>query len=157
MKPIDFKGLRHALATFIALAIVAFLAAMIPAPPAQAATPNYAPAFNVTPIVLHISGQYTTTTTGVAKFNIPFKARVIGVGASARASGGTTPTLTVDVKTAGATILSAPISVTAATYTEGVITTPVLVDESALTVDFTIGGTTPTWNDMVVVITVVRL
>lgn len=151
------KSLASIALGVLAVAVVAVTALIYPYESARAATPNYAPAFNVTPIVLHISGQYTTTTTGVAKFNIPFKARVIGVGASARASGGTTPTLTVDVKTAGSTILSAPISVTAATYTEGVITTPVLVDESALTVDFTIGGTTPTWNDMVVVITVVRL
>lgn len=151
------KSLGSALMAALGLVLVAVAALLLPLPAAQAATPNYAPAFNVTPIVLHISGQYTATTAAVAKFNVPFKARVIGVGASARASGGTTPTLTVDVKTAGSTILSAPISVTAATYTEGTITTPVLADESALTVDLTIGGTSPTWNDITVVVTVVRL
>jgi hypothetical protein len=35
-------------------------------------------------IPFHISGQYTATTAAVVKFNIPFKAKLIGVGASAR-------------------------------------------------------------------------
>jgi hypothetical protein len=139
------------------LAIIAALAVLIPTPIAVAATPNYPPAYSVTPIVLHVSGQYTATTTAVARFNVPFRCKLIGVGASARASGGTSPTLTVDVKAAGTTVLSAPITVTAATYTEGTITTSAIADEAAITVDFTIGGTSPTWNDMVVVLTVVRL
>jgi hypothetical protein len=66
---------------------------------------------------------------------MPFKAKLVGVGASARASGGTSPTLTVDVKAGGTTLLSAPISVTAATYTEGTITTSAIADEAAITVD----------------------
>lgn len=126
--------------------------------PAQAATPNVGVGVghDVVVLPLHISKQYTATTAAVARLTLPFRAQVLGVSASARASGGTTPTLTVDVKEGGSTILSAPISVTAGSVTEGTLTDTVLADESAITVDLTIGGTSPTWDDIVVLITLVR-
>lgn len=126
--------------------------------PAQAATQDAAVGgADVVVIPLHISGQYTATTTNVARLTLPFKAQVLGVSASARASGGTTPTLTVDVLEGGTTILSAPIAVTAGAVAEGTVTDAALADESAITVTLTIGGTSPTWNDIVVLITLVRL
>lgn len=135
------------------------LAMLFAAFAAPAATPNYALAIpGVVVIPFHISGQYTATTANVVKFNMPFKCRLVGVGATARASGGTTPTLTVDLKDDTVSVLSSAISITAGTYSEGTIVTanqPVL-DESVMTVDFTIGGTSPTWNDITVFITVVR-
>lgn len=137
-------------------AIFAFVTVFAPVGAAFAATPNYAPAYNVVVIPFHISGQYTTTTTAVVRFALPFPAKLVGVGASARASGGTTPTLTVDLKAGGTTVISAPISVTAGAYAEGTVATSALADEAAITVDLTIGGTSPTWNDIVVFITVVR-
>lgn len=124
---------------------------------ALAATPNYPLSSQVEILPFHVSGQYTATTAGVAKFTLPFKAKLIGVSTTARASGGTSPTLTVDVKQGGTTVLSAPISVTAGTVAEGTITTSTLADESTITVDLTIGGTSPTWNDITVLITVVRI
>lgn len=125
--------------------------------PAQAATPNYSPAISgVTVIPFHVSGQYTANTTAVVRFAMPFACRLIGVGASARASGGTTPTLAVDVKEGGTSVLSSAISVTAGSYTEGTISDTAIADEGAITVDFTIGGTSPTWNDMTIVLTCVR-
>jgi hypothetical protein len=108
-------GAAFAAIVAVGLAITAF------APqPAQAATPNLAPT-NPTLQVLtfHVSGQYTATTAGVVRFNMPFKAKLLGLGASARASGGTTPTLTVDAKVGGTTMLSAPFAVTAGAYSEG--------------------------------------
>ena len=124
---------------------------------AQAATTNYSEAITgIQVIPFHISGQYTATTADVVKFNIPFKAQVLSVQATARASGGTSPTLTVDVQEAGTTILSSAISITAGTVSEGTVSDSALADEAAITVDFTIGGTTPTWNDITVFITVRR-
>lgn len=123
---------------------------------AHAATPNYNLNADVEVIAFHISGQYTTTTAGVVKFALPFPAKLVGVSTTARASGGTSPTLTVDVKAGGTTVLSAPISVTAGTVAEGTITTSTLADEAAITADLTIGGTTPTWNDITLLLTVVR-
>lgn len=143
---------------FVALAL-AVVVSFMSVVPTQAATPNVAVgAGQVVVIPFHISGQYTATTAAVAKFNMPFPCQVLGVGATARASGGTTPTLTVDVLTGGspASILSAPISITAGTYSEGTITTAAIADEANVQVNLAIGGTTPTWNDITVLITVVR-
>lgn len=140
----------------IAIAAVAMLGAAIPVP-THAATPNYASAVpGVVVIPVFISGQRTATTASVVLFKIPFKARLIGVGASARASGGTTPTLTVDVKVAGTTVLSAPFAVVAAAYSEGTISTAAIADEAAVTIDLAITGTTPTWDDITVFLTVLR-
>lgn len=149
------KGLFGPLFAGILAAITIAAAALIPLP-AQAATPNYPLATQVLVVPLHVSGQYTATTAAVARFALPFKGKLVGVGASARASGGTTPTLTVDVKAGGSTLLSAPISVTAGAYAEGTITTSAVADEAAITVDLTIGGTSPTWNDITIVLTFVR-
>ena len=142
------------------LALMAFAMVVmtgLPAAPAQASTPNYSVAVpGVEVIPIQLSGQYTSTTAAVARFQLPFKARVIGVSASARASGGTSPTLTVDVQDDGTTILSSPVSVTAGSVSEGTISAPAVADESVMTVDLAIGGTSPTWDDITVLVTVVR-
>ena len=148
--------MKKLLMIYAAIAAVALAIAVPAVPQAQAATPNYGVQFPVLTVPFHISGQYTATTASVVRFTLPFKARLIGVSASARASGGTTPTLTVDVLAGGVTVLSAPVSVTAGAVSEGTITTAALADEAAITVTLTIGGTTPTWNDITVLLTVVR-
>lgn len=141
----------------IAALVVALLAVLAPLTTATAQTPNVAVgAGQVVVIPFHISGQYTASTTAVIRFAMPFPGTVLGVGASARASGGTTPTLTVDVRSGAATILSAPFAVTAGAYSQGTITTSNIPDENAITVDLAITGTTPTWNDITVLITVAR-
>lgn len=136
------------------LGFILFFACVICAPLAFAATTNYSeviPGIQIVPF--HISGQYTATTASVVKFQLPFKAQVLGISATARASGGTTPTLTVDVAEGGTSILSAPIAITAGTVSEGTLTDTSLADESAITVDLAITGTSPTWNDITVLIT----
>ena len=107
-------------------------------------------------IVLTLNRQYTSTTTNVVKFTLPYKAQLLGVSATARASGGTSPTLTVDVMEGGVTVLSAPISITAGTVAEGTVTDAALADEALMTVNLAIGGTSPTWDDITVTLTVVR-
>lgn len=148
------------LLTFCSLAAVALAAALLftpVAPPAGAATPNIAiatPGVMVLPV--HLPGQYTASVTAVARIKLPFEAKVLGVSASARASGGTTPTLTVDVLDDGTTILSAPIAVTAGAVAEGTLAAPTIADESVITVNLAIGGTTPTWDDVDLLITLIR-
>lgn len=147
-KPFAFtRGLLLALA-------VAF--ATIFAPAVLADTPNFPTSTSVQMVPLVISGQYTATTTGAVQIKLPFKAKLVGVSASARASGGTTPTLTVNVKQGATSVLSAPISLTAGTVAEGSIANAQLADEATLTVDLTIGGTSPTWNDITVLLTLAR-
>lgn len=148
MKPIKFLA---------ALGIAALLAVAGLSQIVQAATtvpPVSTPGVQV--IALQFSKQFTATTAAAAKFTMPFGVRVLGVSATARASGGTSPTLTVDVLAGGTTILSAPIAITAGTVSEGTVSTAAVADEAAVTVDFTIGGTSPTWDDITVLITVAR-
>ncbi len=109
-------------------------------------------------IPIQISGQYTATTAAVAKFKSPFPFQVVHISATARAAGGTSPTLTVDVKQGSTSLLTAPISVTAGTVSDGTLaTSPSIPDEANVSVDLTIGGTTPTWNDITVLIALKRL
>lgn len=142
---------------FAPLLLILVALAVLAVPAARASTPNVAVgAGQVMVLPFHISGQYTATTASVARFAMPQPCELIGVGASARASGGTAPTLTVDVKSANATVLSAPITVTAGAYSHGTITTSNIPDEAAVTLDLAIGGTSPTWNDITVVLTCSR-
>lgn len=110
-------------------------------------------------IPLHISGQYTTSTTAVARFVMPQRVRALSVMAAARVSGGTTPTLTVDVLSGGTSILTAPISVNTTTATFGTFTAAgrTIADEAVITVNLALGGTSPTWNDITVMLVVQRL
>lgn len=113
-----------------------------------------------TPLVvipLHLTRQYTATLAAAAKFRLPFKGQLIGLSATARASGGTTPTLTVDLKDDGVSSLSAPLAITAGTVAEAVVANPAIGDESDMTVDLAIGGTTPTWDDITILLTVARI
>jgi hypothetical protein len=121
-------------------------------------TPDFATTVpGVVVLPFHISGQYTATTAAVVRFNMPFRSRLVSVQASARASGGTAPTLTVDVLEAGVTVLSAPVAVTAGAVAFATLSDTVIADEAAVTVTLTIGGTSPTWNDIVVILTVARI
>jgi hypothetical protein len=113
------------------------------------------PGYIVLPITMN--RQYTATTASVFKTKLPFPCALINVYATARASGGTTPTLTVNVLEGGSTVLSAPISITAGTVSEGTITDSSLADEAVITVDLAIGGTSPTWDDIDVVLVLKRL
>ncbi len=125
--------------------------------PGRAATTNYSEVITgIQVLPLQLSGQYTTTTADVVKFQVPFKAHVLGVSATARASGGTSPTLTVDVQEGGTTILSSAISITAGTVSEGTVSDTSLADESTITIDLAIGGTSPTWDDITVLLTLRR-
>lgn len=111
----------------------------------------------VFPLPIHLAGQHTADRTAVSRIKLPFPAKILGVSVSARASGGTTPTLAVDVQAGGTTILSAPISVTAGAVAEGTVATDTIADEAILTVDLAIGGTNPTWDDLDVLLTLVRI
>ncbi len=138
----------------MALALVVTMLAL----PLQAATQNYSTAVTgVTVIPVQLSGQYIATTSAVVRFALPFKAHIVGVTVSARASGGTSPTLTVDVNDDGVSVLSSAVSVTAGSVSEGTISNTSIADESVMTVDLTIGGTSPTWDDITVLLTVVRI
>jgi hypothetical protein len=112
----------------------------------------------VLPLLVHLSGQYTANRTAVARVRLPFAADLVGVSVSARASGGTAPTLTVDVQKGGVTMLAAPVAVTAGAVAEAtIVAASQIADESVITIDLAIAGTTPTWDDIDVLLTLVRI
>ncbi|MBI1386286.1 MAG: hypothetical protein GC150_15375 [Rhizobiales bacterium] len=105
-----------------------------------------------------IPGQRTTTTAGVSGHKFGFPVKVLGASVYARASGGTSPTLAVDILAGGTTLLTAPVAVTAAAATEASLVSGAKVtDEQLVTLDITITGTNPTWDDICVLLTVVRI
>lgn len=143
--------------TIIAAAIACVFAIVAALPAATAATPNYSTAIGgVVVIPLQLSGQVTTTTTNVVKFAMPFKAKIIGVSATARASGGTSPTLTIDLLDDTVSALSAPLAITAGTVAEATIANAAVADESIMSVNLAIAGTSPTWNDITILVTIIR-
>ena len=117
---------------------------------ALAATSNPSPASSgYTPVVIPIMGQYTSSRTGIVKFTAPSGYRVVNATATARASSGTTPTLTVDLKSGSTSMFSTPVAVTAGAIATAVLgTAPNIADESTVSVDLAIGGTTPVWEDI---------
>ncbi|HVL37310.1 MAG TPA: hypothetical protein VM489_16695, partial [Burkholderiales bacterium] len=120
-------------------------------------TPNVAVgAGQVMVFPFHFSRQFTATVANVARFQMPQPCQLIGAGASARASGGTSPTLTIDVLAGGTSVLASPIPVTAGAFTHGAIKTDTIADEAVITVSFAIGGTSPTWDDPVLLLTCAR-
>jgi hypothetical protein len=147
---------RKLLAAVLAIATAALLSLPAFVPSSRAATPNVTVgAGQVMVLPFFISGQRTATVTPV-KFAMPQPCELLGVGATARASGGTSPTLTVDVQDDGASVLSSAISITAGTWSEGTISSAAIADESVMTIVLTITGTSPTWDDITVVLTCAR-
>jgi len=84
---------------------------------------------------------------------MPFAATLVEVSATARASGGTSPTLAIDVKENGTSVLSAAMDITAGVVTVGTIADAEVADDAKITIDATIGGTSPTWDDITVLLT----
>lgn len=119
---------------------------------AMAATTNPSPASpGYTPLVIPIMGIYSSTETPV-KFKAPAGYRVVHASAIARAVTGTTPTMTLDVKSGATSMFSSPISLSAGTITDAVLgTAPNLTDEGAVSVAFTKGGSYASgegWRDI---------
>ena len=140
-------------ASLLAIGAALAVALAIVAPPAAAAVTNIAPSVGqVLAIPLQLSGAYSASVTGAARFNMPFPCKLIGVGAAPREVTGSSNT--VDVLLGGVSVLSAPIATTAATYTEGTITTSSITDEGAITVDLAIPDGSLT--DVTVLLTCVR-
>jgi hypothetical protein len=97
-----------------------------------------------------LNRQYTATTTNVARFRLPCDARLVDASFAVRASGGTSPTLTVDVQDDGTTLLTTPTAVTAAGGIQeaSLVANPVIAKDSVISVNLAIGGTSPTFDDI---------
>ena len=104
------------------------------------------------------TGQYSSTVNPVAKFQMPFAATLVEVSACARAAdnGDGDETYTVDIEEAGTTVLDAAIAISRdapGTPVVGTITDSTIADNAAIEVVLTIGGTSPTLDDLTVLLT----
>jgi hypothetical protein len=125
-----------------------------------AATTNPSPASpGYTPMVIPIMGDYTTSKTGIIKFTAPYRFRVVNATVNARASSGTNPTLKVRALSGVLGLYSTSGAITAGTVKQATLAaSPIIVDESAVTMDLVIGGTdTPTWSDITLMLLLKRL
>lgn len=108
-------------------------------------------------IPIPVMGIYTSDRANLVTFKAPYPFYVTHVSAKARGSSGTTPTLTVDIKESGTSILSTPFSVYSSSVSEGTVSDKKLADESTITIDFNIGGTSPVWQDITILLGLKRL
>ena len=148
-------AMRSLAVAVLVLALVAMPVLSLVAGPAWGATTNPAVgAAGYQNFTWHISGQYTANTTAVIKHLMPYPCTINYAQANARASGGTSPTLSVVLKNGASTVST--MALTAGTVSEGVLANTTVSDEATITVDFTIGGTSPTWNDITVMYGCIR-
>lgn len=136
---------------FLSIGAVLF-AILIGSVSAFAATANPSPASpGYTPLVIPIQGTYSSNQT-VVKWKAPAGYRVVHASATARAVTGSTPTMTVNLKSGATSMFSAPISLTAGTITDAVLgTAPNLADEGTISVDLAKGGSYTSgqgWKDI---------
>jgi hypothetical protein len=126
---------------------------------AFAATPNPSPSsVGYQTVVIPVLGTYSSTSITPVSFKIPFRYRVLSASATARAVTGTNPTLTVDVKSAGTSVFSSPVAVTAGSIADAVLSaSPLLTDEGTISVILAAGGTAPKWKDVTILLALKRM
>lgn len=106
----------------------------------------------------HCSKQLTGSVTALFAFQMPFAGKVLEVSAVARALGGTITTFTLDVNEAGTTILSSDmdLDVSAGVVVVGSVSDESLADNAKISVDVAIAGSSPTVDDLTVLVTLQR-
>jgi hypothetical protein len=97
-------------------------------------------------------GQFNTTIDPIATFQMPFSATLVEVSACARdIDTATDETYTVDLEEAGTSVLSAPIAIVADnTVVVGTVNDATIADNAKMEIVLTIGGTTPTLDNLTV-------
>lgn len=107
-------------------------------------------------IALSVNGQETATVDPAATFQMPFAATLVEVSVCARDidTTDTDETYTVDIEEAGTTVLSSAISITADnTPVVGTVSDSTIADNAKIEAVLTLGGTTPTIDDLTILLT----
>lgn len=103
-------------------------------------------------MTLHFDSQLTATVADKAQFKMPWPAELVGIQCVARALGGTgSPTYTFTLQE-GAGTLATCAMVTAVTVIEGAISDSSIADEASITLDYAATGTSPTADDVTVLL-----
>jgi hypothetical protein len=129
--------------------------------PALADTANFSEVVTGIQVVPITMNRAVTAVSAPVIFRgkLPFKAQVLGVSASAETAdyASTDEVYTIDVKEGSTSILSAPIDLAAAdTVYEGTLTDTTIADEAVVTVILDVSGTTPSVEDVTVLLTLRR-
>lgn len=121
-------------------------------------------------IPVKIAGPITTTVTRAARFRLPYATDLIGISANARVVSGTAPTCAVDLQKSTTSAFAAPARVSVLAATATLVAADTLVeaspsaaagvaqidDERDLYIDLTVGGTTPSFTDIDINVTLMR-
>lgn len=134
----------------VAVVLASTFLLMSPAGPADAATSNPSPGSSGYQLVCF--GPYSTltaSTTNIARFIAPWPARLIEFSASSRLVSGTSPSMMLQIRTGATTTLVSSMTLTTNTApVEATLNTnPNITDESAVSVDAIVSGTTPSFVD----------
>jgi hypothetical protein len=142
-------------------ALLLILIPLVLALPALAATANFSEVVTGIQVVPVTMNRAVTAVSApvIARLQLPFKAQVLGVSSSCETAdyASTDEVYTIDVLEAGTTILSAPIDMVAAdTVYEGTLADTTIADEAVVTVVLDVSGTTPSVEDVTVLLTLRR-
>lgn len=123
---------------------------------ALAATDNPKPTSpGYTPMVVPILGVYSGSRTAIVKWKAPTGYNVVHASATVRASSGTNPTLKVRANSGA--FVNWSTSVTAGSIATAAINKAAIADESTVSYDLVIGGTSPKWSDITLMLLLKRL
>lgn len=143
-----FKSILTALMLTVVLAMAGL---------ALAATSNPSPASpGYTPLVLPISGLYSSARPGLVKFKAPNGYKIQAANVNARAVAGTNPTMKVLVKSGAYTNYSGTLTAAGTPKDLTAGTTTLIADESTVAVDLVMGGTSPQFRDLTLFILLKR-
>lgn len=122
-------------------------------------TPNLPPDGGaVVPFTFLVAGQRAATVNGIIRFLMPFRGRFVGASYGARAIGGTSPVVTVDVLDDGVSLQASARALTAGAAVEPTLAANTVVeDESVMTVNLALSGTSPNVDDVTIVLNFVPL
>lgn len=130
--------------------------------PAQAATVNPSPGspgYMMLPITMN-RAVTTVSAPVIARFQVPYGFTVVGVTASCETAdyASTDEAYKIDVKEGATSILSAPINMLAAdTVYAGTLADTAIADEAVVTVILDVAGTTPSVEDVTVLLVLKRI
>src|SRR3972149_140507 len=133
-------GITAILTLVLSMAITLYPGAMRLA---DAAVTNYGPGVAVYALPMPLAGDHTAANAVVARFKIPYAARLIGFSAAAETiGGGVNSVVTADLRAGGVSLLSAPIALTAGAVADNAgISTSAVADEAEVTMFLDVTGT----------------
>jgi hypothetical protein len=107
---------------------------------------------NLETFVWSLPGDRDATALEAISFDAPWAGALVHFEVSARASTGTSETCDVDIQQGTTSLLGSAVAVTAAARTEGTLAAAnTFAKDTQISVDLTLGGTSPVFSDVTIV------